>query len=120
MKAAGDQFMVFARDGSNSLTGVELQQGDNDLVPIRVGRLGSRSVLTPSDDPRLLDLDPFPLNFSALVHFDLPHPMPESNGQTPHYGDQCDLFLFRIPRYQFLIHSPRLGIVTNVHPTGLA
>ena len=59
MKAAGEQFMVFARDGSNSSTGVQLQQGVDDRVPIRVGRYGLDGIVR-SDDALLFDSDLFP------------------------------------------------------------
>lgn len=44
-KAAGYQFMFFARDGLNSSTGVQLQQGVGNHVPVRVGRFGLDRVI---------------------------------------------------------------------------
>jgi hypothetical protein len=61
MKAAGDQFMVFAWDGSNSSTGVQLQQGVDDRVPIRVSRYGLDG-MARSDDALRFDSDSFPIN----------------------------------------------------------
>src|SRR5215831_10788137 len=46
--------------------------------------------------------------------------MPQSDSQAPHHRHQRDFLLFRVAGYEFLVHPPGLGIMTHMHPTGLA
>src|SRR5437870_13835154 len=46
--------------------------------------------------------------------------MPHAHRQTSHDGDHRDLLLFWISQNQLLVHPPRISIMNDVHPTGLA